>query len=79
MSADLDVVNALDIGHAGARAQRWSAVRFWPTVCGLKIGREIGERIVARIVVVLILPHEAAEREHACWRLSRCESRPARY
>ena len=32
---------------------------------GLQIGREIGKRIIARIIVVLVLPHPAAEREHA--------------
>ena len=66
-SADLDVVNALDIGQAGPGAGIGQ-----PAILahgrGLEIGREIGERVVARIVVVLILPHKAAEREHAYWR-----------
>ena len=59
----LDVVNALDIGHVGAQPQ----IRE-PAILAdglkLKIRDEVGKRIAARVVVVLILPRETAEGKH---------------
>ena len=53
-----------DVGQAGAGAGIGQPA-ILARCRGLQIGREIGERVIARIVVVLILPHPAAEREHA--------------
>ena len=59
----LQVVDSFHVGNIGTKA----GVGQRPVLTHgllLKIGREIGKRIAARIIVVLVPPHESAEREH---------------
>ena len=57
--SDLDVVNALDVRHVRANA----GVGQEPELRdGFVLKRpEVGERIVARIIVILVVPHEGAQ------------------
>src|ERR1700691_2705281 len=69
LSADLDVVDAAHIGDAGSDAQIHQPA-ILPHAGALTdareawIGRQVGEWVGARIVVVLILPHKSTEGEH---------------
>ena len=55
----LDVVDAFHVGEIGVRPQVGQPAVL-PDAGGLQVGDEIGERVVARIIVVLVLPREPA-------------------
>ena len=61
--ARLDVVHTPDVGHAGARAEIGKPAILADGL-GLQIRNQVREGISARVIVVLILPHEAAERKY---------------
>ena len=61
----LHIVNAFHIRQSGAKPEiRQPAILA--DCRALEIGYEVGKRIVARIVVVLILPRETAEGQTLC-------------
>ena len=59
----LHVVDALDVRYGRVQAEVGQRAVLADGL-ELQIGLQVGERIIARIVVVLILPHKAPEREY---------------
>ena len=53
-------MNALDVRNVGAKAEIGEPA-ILANGLKLEIGDEIGKRVAAGIVIVLILPHEAAK------------------
>ena len=73
-NSHLHIVNPFHVRHTRPQA-RIHELPVLPDSLALEVGREIVERVRARIIVVLIAPHKSAERKY-CGRTE--QARPRR-